>query len=66
MWDIVRKAASTYVSQIIYINSLGACVRPSDATVPRFNPPAEPARTVRTDGQTDFLRENRPGQTASV
>jgi hypothetical protein len=23
-----------------------ACVRPSDATVPRFNGPAEPARTV--------------------
>jgi hypothetical protein len=44
-----------------------ACVRPSDATVPRFNSPAESARTVgRTDGQTDFLRENRPGQTASV
>jgi len=36
----------------------------SDTTVLRFNSPAEPARTVgRTDGQTDFLRQNRPGQT---
>ncbi len=36
-------------------------------TVPRFNSPVEPARTVgRMDEQTDFVRENRPGQTASV
>jgi hypothetical protein len=33
-------------SQILYINSRSASVRPSDATVPRFNSPAEPARTV--------------------
>jgi hypothetical protein len=31
---------------VLYINSLRASVRPPDATVPRFNPPAEPARTV--------------------
>jgi hypothetical protein len=50
---------------VLYINSLRACV--CDTTVPHFNPPTEPARTVgRTDGHTDFLRENRPGQTASV
>ncbi len=61
--DAIIKHISS--STILYINSLSLSVR--DTTVPRFNPPAEPARTVgRTDGQTDFLRENRPGQTASV
>jgi hypothetical protein len=35
---------------ILYINSRSASVRPSDATVSRFNSPAEPARTV---GRTD-------------
>ncbi len=33
-------------STILYINSLSPCVRLSDATVLRFNSPAEPARTV--------------------
>jgi hypothetical protein len=35
---------------VLYINSLRPSVRPSDATVLRFNPPAESARTV---GRTD-------------
>ncbi len=37
---------------ILYINSLHLCVRLSDATVLRFNSPAEPARTV---GQTPLF-----------
>jgi hypothetical protein len=43
------------------IKALSACVRLSvrDATVPRFNPPAEPARTVgRTDGRTHRFSPN--------
>ncbi len=36
-------------------------------TVPRFNSPTKSARTIgRMNGQTDFVRENRPGQTASI
>ncbi len=31
---------------ILFINSLSACVCVSDVTVPRFNSPAEQARTV--------------------
>ncbi len=55
------------IPHILYINSLSACVRASDTTIPRFNLPVEPAQIVgRTDGQTDFVWENRPGQTASV
>jgi hypothetical protein len=48
---------------ILYINSLRACVRASvsDTTVPRFNPPAEPALTVgfgkRDSARTVGFRE---------
>ncbi len=39
------------------------CVRPSDATVPRFNWPAEPARTVgRTDKQIFYGRTGSPAR----
>ncbi len=54
-----------YLLNLIY--KFTTSVRLSDTTVLRFNSPAEAARTVgRTDGQTDFVWENRPGQTASV
>jgi hypothetical protein len=45
--------------QILYIKALSACVRLSvrDATVPRFNPPAEPARTVGFGNQAASARE---------
>ncbi len=55
---------------ILYINSRSACVCPSDPTVPRFNPPAEPARTVgqfrvliRRQNRSDW--QNRPEQSDS-
>ncbi len=55
------EASSAGKIPILYINSLSPCVCLSDTTVLRFNPPAESARTVgRTDGQTDFVWENRP------
>ncbi len=42
---------------ILYINSLSPCVCLSDTTVLRFNPPAEPARTVgRTHRQIFYGR----------
>jgi hypothetical protein len=46
-----KGCANSFQSYILYINSLSACVRPSNATVPRFNPPAEPAdRRIRKTG----------------
>jgi len=48
LWSCVWQEMS-----ILYINSRSASVR--DATVPRFNPPAEPARTVRF-GKRDSAR----------
>jgi hypothetical protein len=45
------------LTPILYINSLRACV--CDTTVPRFNPPAEPARTVGAGGPDSRIR--KPG-----
>jgi hypothetical protein len=45
------------LTPILYINSLRACV--CDTTVLRFNPPAEPARTVGAGGPDSRIR--KPG-----